>query len=81
MERGGETRERESVGIWAEEKKKMKKNRVVDEGALVKRQEMSWSVSYPRTELGAKSTAAFPLCPHLSLSLFLSILSQLPAVV
>lgn len=78
--REGETRERESVGIWAEEKK-MKKNRVVDEGALVKRQEMSWSVSYPRTELGAKSTAAFPLCPHLSLSIFLSILSQLPAVV
>jgi len=52
-----------------EKKKKKKKNRVVDEGTLVKRQEMSWFVSDPRTETGAKRTAAFPLCPHLSLSL------------
>lgn len=51
-------------------KKKKKKNRVVDEGTLVKRQEMSWFVSDPRPEMGAKSTAAFPLCPHLSLSLY-----------
>lgn len=64
-ERKGQTRDTEMLGIWADEKKR--KNEVVDEGALDTRQEMSWSVSYPRTEQGAKNTAAFPLCPHLSL--------------
>ncbi len=78
-ERKGQTRDTEMLGIWAEEEKN-EEELMLDEGALDTRQEMSWSVSYPRTERGAKNTAAFPLCPHLSLSIPLMILSQLPAV-
>ncbi len=65
-ERKGQTRDTEMLGIWAEEEKN-DEELMLDEGALDTRQEMSWSVSYPRTERGAKNTAAFPLCPHLSL--------------